>query len=217
MLPFLRKVMEVYTPDMVLHLGDEVDNHKLSFHDSDEDLPFSASSELAICIEQMKGLYEVFGGVPVKVCESNHGSLLYRKAKHHGIPRDMLRKWEDILEAPDNWEWGFRWVIQTGENKTLFQHSIKANSLAASKHKSMNTAQGHYHSKCDIQWWSNDTGGLFFGATFGCLVDGDSMGMAYGKLFVDRPILGCGVIIDGIPLFIPMILDEEGRWIGQIA
>ena len=55
---------------------------------------------------------------------------------------------------------------------------------------------------------------LFFGAYTGCLIDKDSLAFAYGKVFPRKPILGVLMIVDGVPVNIPMILDEEGRWVG---
>jgi hypothetical protein len=31
-----------------------------------------------------------------------------------------------------------------------------------------------------------------------------------------RPIIGCAVIINGLPKLIPMVLNKSGRWIGKI-
>ena len=215
-LAFVHAVIMATRPEIIVDLGDEVDNHNLSFHQSDNDLPFSASGELDVAIQQLKEWYKITGDTPVRVCNSNHGSLLYRKAKHEGIPRHMLRDWSDILEAPKTYSWHDKVILNTGGTKTLFMHSIKANSLGASKHKGMNICQGHYHSRADIQYWKNDAGDTFFGTTVGCLVDEHSLGMHYGKLFLDRPMLGVLAIMRGVPYYIPMVLDNKGRWIGKL-
>jgi hypothetical protein len=46
----------------------------------------------------------------------------------------------------------------------------------------------------------------------GCLVDKDSMALAYSRVFKDRPIIGCGIIIDGLPKLLPMQLSKGGKW-----
>lgn len=48
----------------------------------------------------------------------------------------------------------------------------------------------------------------------GCLADDNSLALAYNKINPKRPIVSLGVIIEGIPQLIPMILDKKGRWIG---
>ena len=45
--PFLKAIKKLYKPTKIVHIGDEVDKHALSFHDSDPDLP-SAGDELKI-------------------------------------------------------------------------------------------------------------------------------------------------------------------------
>ena len=34
----------------------------------------------------------------------------------------------------------------------------------------------------------------------------------YDKAFKDRPIIGCGIIIDSQPKLLPMVLNKGGRW-----
>ena len=43
------------------------------------------------------------------------------------------------------------------------------------------------------------------------------MAFAYAKNFKTRFILGCGIIINGIPKLLPMVLDNKGKWIGKIV
>ena len=52
--------------------------------------------------------------------------------------------------------------------------------------------------------------------TVGCLINPKSLAFAYGKNFSKRPIIGMGVILDGVPVLIPMLLDKHGRWDGRI-
>ena len=39
LIPFLKDLKNIMKPDKVIHIGDELDKHALSFHDSDPDLP----------------------------------------------------------------------------------------------------------------------------------------------------------------------------------
>jgi hypothetical protein len=50
----------------------------------------------------------------------------------------------------------------------------------------------------------------------GCLVDKDSLAMAYAKNNLKRPIIGCAMIVEGIPLLIPLLLSKGGRWTGKL-
>jgi hypothetical protein len=47
----------------------------------------------------------------------------------------------------------------------------------------------------------------------GCLIDPHSPAFQYDKKnIVSRPVLGSGVVIEGIPSVIPMTLTKSGRW-----
>ncbi len=45
-------------------------------------------------------------------------------------------------------------------------------------------------------------GTVFGGMQVGAGVDADSAAMDYGKKFLDKPIMGCGVVIKGMPIAI---------------
>jgi len=49
------------------------------------------------------------------------------------------------------------------------------------------------------------------------LIDQKSMAFNYAKNFRTRFIIGCGIIIDGIPRLLPMVLNKKGDWIGKIV
>jgi hypothetical protein len=38
------------------------------------------------------------------------------------------------------------------------------------------------------------------------------MAFNYAKNFRTRFIIGCGIILDGIPKLLPMVLNDKGRW-----
>jgi hypothetical protein len=41
--------------------------------------------------------------------------------------------------------------------------------------------------------------------------------MSYAKNFRTRFIVGCGIILGGIPRLLPLVLDKKGDWIGKIV
>ena len=43
------------------------------------------------------------------------------------------------------------------------------------------------------------------------------MAFEYAKNFRSRFILGCGIILDGITILLPMVLVRKGDWIGKIV
>jgi len=214
-IPFLKAIKKIFNPDRVVFTGDEIDSHCLSFHDTDPDLPFSASSELEKAIEHLQPLYELFPNADIM--ESNHGSLVYRRGKHHGIPRHVFRDYRDILGAPTGWRWCADLTIKLSDGKDCyFHHGKSSDGLKLSQAMGCNSVQGHYHSSSYVKY-VNTPKGLIWSLVAGCMIDNESLAFAYNKLQVNSPILSCAMILDGQPKILPMILNSEGRWIKKIV
>jgi hypothetical protein len=210
---FLRAIKAKYKPTRVILSGDEIDNHAISFHDSDPDLD-SAGPELIKAVECLKPLYKLF---PVAdVLESNHGSLVFRKAIASGLSRSFFKSPREIIEAPEGWDWHFDMILDLPNGtKCYFHHSKGANVLKNSQAMGMSFCQGHHHESFEIAYWGNPHH-LLFGMTVGCLVDPKSLALAYNRNNLKRPVIGCGIIIDSVPQLIPMILNKKGRWVGTL-
>lgn len=210
-LAFLSAIKTEYKPDRIIHIGDEIDNHAISFHPSDPDLSAPAE-ELRQAREVIWKMEELFP--KVDVLESNHGSLWYRKAKHHGIPREMIRSYEEVLfpNRKTQWKWHFDLTITLPNKQPChFHHGRSANVLNAALSYGMSFVQGHYHEKYNIQYWGTPER-LSWGMNVGCLVDDNSLAFAYNNSNLKRPIIGCGMIIDSQPKLIPLVMDKNGRW-----
>ena len=94
-LPFLSAIKDKYDPDSIINIGDELDFHAMSFHTTDQSL-YSAGDELKKGRETLWELEKLFPRMTLM--ESNHGSMAYRKAKVAGIPKEMIRPYEHVLE-----------------------------------------------------------------------------------------------------------------------
>lgn len=209
---FLRAIKKKYRPDRVLSIGDEIDGHAISFHDHDPDL-LSPSDELQTAINRLKPLYKLFP--KMDILQSNHGDLVYRRGKASGLPRHVFKSYREILEAPMGWKWHRYLVLNTPGGKVYFCHNKTKDVLKNSQNMGMSFVQGHYHEDFQIRYWGNSEG-LYWGMTVGCLIDDDSLAYAYNKTNLKRPIIGVGMIIDGQPKLIPMILGKNGRWLKQL-
>ena len=95
--------------------------------------------------------------------------------------------------------------------QVYFCHGKSANVLKVAQQYGCPTVQGHYHSSCSIQYWGNPNN-LNWGMQVGCLIDAKSLAFEYCKTQKSRPIIGCGIIIDGLPKLLPMVLSKGGRW-----
>jgi len=211
---FLKAVKKKYKPTKVYSVGDEVDNHGISFHDSDPDL-LSPGDELVAAQKACAELYKIFP--EMDIVHSNHGSLSYRRGKAGGIPRHFLKDYNDVLEVGPGWQWHEEIIIPMGEGVAdiIIRHQFNANVLKASEQMGMSVIQGHYHSKFEIAYTSSPLS-LHYGMTVGCLIDTKALAFEYNKLQTKRPILGVGLVINGVPTLLPMYLDRDGNWIGKI-
>ena len=208
---FLTHLKNKYQPTRVICLGDEVDCHALSFHDSDPDLP-SAGDEIRRALPVIKELHDLF---PVMdIIESNHGSLIWRKAKTNGIPKHYIKTYNNMLEVGDGWRWSYDLTIKLPNGTHCYIHHGKSNEVIKSSQLSgMSAVQGHYHEKFKIDYWGN-ANGLYFGLQCGCLIDDDAYAFSYNNCNLKRPIIGTGLIIDSQPILEPMVLNGRGEWIG---
>lgn len=208
---FVIALSEKYRSDRVACVGDEVDYHAISFHDHDPD-SLSPGHELEAAIAQLQPLYKAFPRMDI--AESNHGSLVFRKAKHHGMPRQVISPYHDQLRAPPEWRWHFKIEVELSNGSFVdIHHSYGANVLAQSKKRGRSLIQGHHHNEAGEQWWGNDRQ-EFFAAFTGCGIDDVALAFAYNKNQVERPRLGALIVINGIPSWKPMIIDKDARWIG---
>lgn len=211
---FLKAIKLRFKPDRVICLGDEVDFHALSYHESDPDLD-SAGPELENAIKRLRPIYQLFPRVDV--LESNHGSLVYRKALTAGIPRAALLSYQKVLRAPRGWAWHFDLRIRMSNGVILYAHHGRSSKPGAlSLKESCCAIQGHFHSKFHATYWRNSTG-LYWDIHAGCLVDHDSLAFAYGKSTMEKGIVGAWMILNGQPRPLPMILKPNGRWSGELG
>lgn len=209
---FLKAVKAKYKPNRVICLGDEVDFHGINMHDHSPD-GLSAGLELKAAQQDLRKLYQIFP--KVKVCTSNHTSLPYRRAFKFGLPNELLRSYREFLKAPVGW----RWAEQHEVDGVLYEHGDPFTgqnaALKSAEQNMQSTVIGHVHSFAGIQYSANSRH-LIFGFNVGCLINKDAYAFEYAKKIKRKPILGCGIITDGIPTFIPMILNPDGRWTGQL-
>lgn len=209
-LAFLRHLKEKYNPTRVICLGDELDKHALSYHDSDPDLP-SAGDELRMSLPVIAELAALFP--EMDIIESNHGSLVWRKAKTFGIPKHYIKSYNEVLGIGDGWKWSFDLTLDLPNGQKCYVHHGKtSNVIQLSQQMGMNAVQGHYHESFKIDFWGNPTG-LYWGMQCGCLIDDDSYAFSYNNVNIKRPIIGTGLVIDGLPVLEPMVLDKTGHWI----
>lgn len=213
MFRFLAAIKKKYKPTLVVNMGDSIDNHSISFHDSDSDLP-SAGDELKLAIKAIKKMEKMF---PTMITiDSNHGSLAERRFKHHGIPMKYLATPQQIYGVSDKWTWVNDLTVTLPNGQPCyFAHGISKQGIKLAAQRGVNVVQGHFHTEFRIDYVGNPRD-LLFSMQVGCLIDSKSLAFAYDKLNLNRPIIGTGIIVDSKPVLIPMVLAKNGRWIGKL-
>jgi hypothetical protein len=209
-LEFLNELKKQYKPDLVISLGDMLDFHNISFHDSDPDL-LSSGDELARAREQIKRLEKLFP--EMVIIGSNHGDLPIRRAVNAGLPRELFKSYNDIYGVSAKWKFVDDLMLEDKGGKLYyFTHGISKNGAKLAAQRGVCTVQGHYHTDCRIDYISNPRD-LLWSLQAGCLIDGKSLAFAYDKLNLTRPIIATGLVAWGQPILVPMLLDRDGRWI----
>ena len=210
---FLREIKKLYKPDFVVNIGDLLDFHAISMHDHNPDL-YSAGDELKQSKIYIKELETIFP--EVTEVDSNHSSLVFRRALKYGMSKEFLKGYGDFL-GTKKWKWVDDLTLtMSNKQRCFFTHGRSADVLKVSQTMGMSAVQGHYHTKFVISYWANPDN-LFFGMNVGCLINQKSMAFSYAKNFKTRFILWCGMIVEGIPRLMPMVLNNKGNWIGKLV
>lgn len=211
-LKFCLAVNKKYKCTTHLHAGDETDGHAISFHPNDPSL-LSPGKELDLAIERLVDWYNAFPNLVL--LESNHGSLIYRRMKVHGIPATYIRPLKDVYGTPA-WTWYHDILLTTNYGSIYGCHGKKSTYGGLAKEQGCSAFQGHYHGKLEVTWHSRVEHSRF-NMFVGCGVNWKSLAFAYGKNNIPKPILGCGVIDkEGIPHVVKMKLNGRGRWTGKL-
>ena len=215
-LAFCAAVKRKYRCGNVLHVGDFVDWHAVSFHETDPDLP-SAGDELSLGQHRTQQWAKAFPRM--HICAGNHDKLSERRMRAHGLPKAFLKQYNDIIGAPRSWVWHpsyYEFELGCGM-PVVMQHGISS-SLEAGKLKlrTASLVSGHHHSTAGVAWNTAPDWRLFYLAV-GCGVDMMHPAMAYADQGVLKmPTLGCGVILEGYAAHIPMWLNEDAQWKGVV-
>jgi hypothetical protein len=210
---FLDALKSKHKPTRIIHLGDEIDGHAISFHDHDPDLA-SPGYELKAAVKQLSGLYSIFP--EAEVLWSNHGSLWLRRAFKAGLPANVMKSYEQILSAPPKWSWHKELVINLGGQLLYAFHGKSSNGLAASQKIGASIVQGHFHTSFSIQKW-RAIDQVRWSMICGCLIDLESAAFKYQESNILKPIIGTGLVIDGAPVLELMRQTRGGRWTGSLS
>jgi predicted phosphodiesterase len=193
-LDFVKKIRDKYKTNNTVFIGDVVDHASISFHKKNPEHP-AAMDEYH---QAMKGIAKWSRAFPeATVTIGNHDERVARLAADSGIPCHYLKGYAEIYNTPQ-WDW----VRSVDFDGVHFYHGVGAASqypaFNAAKMKLQSVVIGHYHSVASINWICGPNMRLF-GMSVGSGVDRDHPLMLYGSAWLKKPIVSCGVVIDGMP------------------
>lgn len=202
-LDFCLKLEKDYQCSKIIHIGDLIDNHAVSFHDHDPD-GRSPGDEYKLALDKCEDWYKAFPNV--KICIGNHDRLPFRKAFTAGLPKNWLKNYQEMFNSPNTWRWDF---IHK-EFGVIYQHgtgmSGEMASVNAARENRQSTVIGHLHTVCNTRFLASEKD-LIFGMSVGCGIDHHKYAFAYGKENTRKPVISAGIVIDGkYPINIPMLI-----------
>jgi hypothetical protein len=194
-----RQVQEEFDCGTVIFIGDVIDNHFSSYHESDPD-GYAAGQELDRAIDKIADWHLVFPNSTVLI--GNHDRLVYRKATTAGVSRKWVRDLDEVLQTPT---WNF--IEEIDINGINYNHGEGGTARNRMKVEHQSQVQGHLHSQAYVEH-SVGPNTKIFGMQVGCGIDRKAYAMAYGKNY-KKPIISCGVILNKgtLPFVVPMNLN----------
>jgi len=203
---FLKRVSSRFRCNMAINLGDEVDHHMISDYEKDPDA-MGAKEEYLKAIQGLKDLYKAFP--KALCCHSNHTSRHTRKGASVGIPSVYFRSLRELLEAPAGWKWADEWEIDGVEYFHGEGFSGEKGHRDAARTRMNSVVMGHLHGIGGVEYIATVKDRVF-GMCVGCGIDYKAYAFKYGKAAKLKPIIGCGVVLNGKEaFFIPMDLGKR--------
>jgi predicted phosphodiesterase len=175
-----------YNCTEVVFIGDIIDNHYSSYHESSAD-GLGGLAELDLAIKRIARWRNAFPMATVII--GNHDRIIMRKAQTSAIPSKWIKSYKEVLEVPD---WNF--VERYEKDGVQYIHGEGGTARTKCRADMMNTVQGHLHTQCYTEHY---VGKKFrvFGTQVGCGINHKSYAMAYAK-YGKRPAVGCAVILN---------------------
>lgn len=186
-LDFCKSVFKKYKCSHVVFIGDVIDNHFSSYHETNAN-GMGGGQELDLAISKLSKWYKAFPVADVTI--GNHDRLIMRKAQSSAIPSKWIRDYKDVLGVPN---WNF--VDKVVYDNVQYIHGEGGTAKTKCRADMMSTVQGHLHTQCYTEWFVGQNFRVF-GTQVGCGIDHDSYAMAYAKRG-KKPAIGCAVVLNG--------------------
>lgn len=203
---FCQDTFEEYRVDWIHFVGDIADHHAISFWEHSA-VGMSAGQEMDATISDIEHWQTVFP--KASVCIGNHDERHYRIARKYGLPDNYLKSYAEVWNTP-KWDWKFSHTFDDVLHKHGTGSSGKNAAYNLAVQSRCSCVIGHIHSGGSVAWHSNPYN-LVFGLNAGCGIDPTAYAFAYGTDYVVRPVLGCGIVIDGEHAFFEVMRCGPGE------
>ena len=181
------EVYERYNCNRVVFIGDVIDNHYSSYHETDAD-GMGGGQELELAIKRLERYYHRFPDAHVTV--GNHDRIIMRKAQSGGVPKEWIKDYQEVLRTP-NW----KYVTDVEIDGVLYIHGEAGTAKTKARADMRSTVQGHLHTQAYTEYFVGANSRVF-GTQVGCGIDAKSYAMAYMKVG-KKPAIGCAVVLGG--------------------
>ena len=181
----------------VVFIGDIIDNHYSSYHETSAD-GMGGADELELSIKRIARWYKEFPKATVII--GNHDRMIMRKAQTSAIPSKWIKSYKEVLEVP-GWDFVERYV----KDGVQFLHGEGGTARSKCRADMQNTVQGHLHTQAYCESYVGQNFRVF-GMQVGCGIDHESYAMAYAK-YGKKPAIGCGVVLNNGKLPINLLME----------
>ena len=185
-LEFCQDIYARFNLNQVVFIGDILDNHYASYHDTDPN-GLGGQDELECAVEQVQEWARAFPVADVII--GNHDRMVMRKAFSSAVPKEWIKSYNEVLGT--DWNWTERIVY----DNVQYVHGEGGTAKTKAKNDMMSTVSGHVHTQAYCDWTVGRTFKVF-GMQVGCGVDAESYAAAYARNF-KRQAIGCGVVLGG--------------------
>jgi hypothetical protein len=157
--------------------------------------------EYKLARKQMDKLYKAFPKLDYMT--GNHSDLPARKATMIGLPNVVVVPFKELWGV-DGWTIHPRYA-DFKLDSVIYRHGDKGKgggrnaAFMNAKEQHCSLVQGHLHAQFGVEFTANHDRAIW-GMQVGCGVSPNHPSMNYSRVYSARPILGCGVVINGEPI-----------------
>lgn len=188
---FLKEIYDKYRCNKVVHIGDLIDNHYSSFHDTDPD-GMSANEEFIAMRDQITKLATYFPDI--EVLTGNHDRIFSRRAFSSGISKRWVKSIKEVLIEDGLPVEGWNFSESLYMDGVLYVHGEGRKARKRAEKDMVNVVQGHYHS----EGYVDHSAGIdkhVWAMQCGCGIDDKAYAFAYAKHF-NKSHISCGVVLE---------------------